>query len=284
VARSFFLTAADGDKSYTFDRIMRGKGLHIKALCLSIIGGIQPGVLADYVRSATNGGAGADGLMQRFSLIVYPDISAGWVEVDRKPDYNALDHVSQLVERLDNLNPAEIGAEIDAHGGLPFLHFDDAAQELFSEWRTTLECRVRSGEEHPAMVSHLSKYRKLIPSLALINHLCDGGVGPVGEHSLLRSIAMGEYLESHAQRIYSFSTRNNVEAAKTLITRIAKGKLSQPFTLRDVYRPGWTGLETQVKAQTAIELLLEYRHVYSIVIETGGRPTTHYFKNDGVKS
>jgi putative DNA primase/helicase len=95
---------------------------------------------------------------------------------------------------------------------------------------------------------------------------------------------MGEYLESHAQRIYSFSTRNNVEAAKTLITRIAKGKLSQPFTLRDVYRPGWTGLETQSKAQTAIELLLEYRHVYSIVIETGGRPTTHYFKNDGVKS
>lgn len=29
VARSFYLTAADGDKGYTFDRIMRGKGLHI---------------------------------------------------------------------------------------------------------------------------------------------------------------------------------------------------------------------------------------------------------------
>ena len=41
VARSFYLTAADGDKPYTFDRIMRGKGLHIDALCLSIIGGIS---------------------------------------------------------------------------------------------------------------------------------------------------------------------------------------------------------------------------------------------------
>jgi putative DNA primase/helicase len=85
-ARSFYLTAADGDKPYTFDRIMRGKGLHIPALCLSIIGGIQPGVLAEYVRQATGGGAGADGLLQRFSLMVYPDISPDWREVDRYPD------------------------------------------------------------------------------------------------------------------------------------------------------------------------------------------------------
>ena len=66
VARSFYLTAADGDKPYTFDRIMRGRGLHIDALCLSIIGGIQPGVLAEYVRQATGGGAGADGLTPPF--------------------------------------------------------------------------------------------------------------------------------------------------------------------------------------------------------------------------
>ena len=75
VARSFYLTAADGDKSYTFDRVIRGKGLHIEALCLSIIGGTQPGVVAPYVRQAVGGGAGADGLLQRFSLMVYPDIS-----------------------------------------------------------------------------------------------------------------------------------------------------------------------------------------------------------------
>ena len=51
-ARAFYLTAADGNQSYTIDRIMRGTNLHIESACLSIIGGIQPGVLSEYVREA----------------------------------------------------------------------------------------------------------------------------------------------------------------------------------------------------------------------------------------
>lgn len=276
VARSFYLTAADGDKPYTFDRIMRGKGLHIDALCLSIIGGIQPGVLAEYVRQATGGGAGADGLLQRFGLMVYPDISPNWEEVDRYPDSTAREAVNLLAERLDSLNPAEIGAEVDPYGGVPFLRFDDAAQVLFSEWRASLETRLRSGEDHPAIVSHLSKYRKLIPSLALINHLCDTRQGAVGESALLRAIAFSEYLESHAQRIYSYATRPDIDAAKTLLKRLASGKLPDVFKMRDIYRAGWAGLETPHKAQSAIDLLLEYLHLAEKEITTGGRPTTHY--------
>lgn len=276
VARSFYLTAADGDKSYTFDRIMRGKGLHIDAVCLSIIGGIQPGVLAEYVRQATGGGAGADGLLQRFGLMVYPDVSPNWKEVDRYPDSAARVAVNLLAERLDNLNHAEIGAEVDLYGGVPFLHFDDAAQVLFSEWRASLEIRLRSGEEHPAIVSHLSKYRKLIPSLALINHLCDSRRGAVSESALQRAIAFSEYLESHAQRIYSYATRPDIDAAKTLLKRLASGKLPDIFKAREIYLKGWAGLETPVKAQSAIDLLVEYHHLSEEEITTGGRPTTHY--------
>ena len=276
VARSFYLTAADGDKSYTFDRIMRGKGLHIPALCLSIIGGIQPGVLAEYVRQATGGGAGADGLLQRFGLMVYPDILPAWKEVDRYPDSVAWDAVNMLAERLDNLNATEIGAEFDLHGGVPFLRFDDAAQKLFSEWRSELEHRLRSAEEHPAIVSHLSKYRKLVPSLALINHLSDSGHGAVSEGALLRAIAFSEYLESHAQRIYSYATRPDIDAAKTLLKRLASRKLSDVFKARDIYQKGWTGLETPNKAQSAINLLVDYHHLSEEEIDTGGRPTTRY--------
>ncbi|NOT18381.1 MAG: DUF3987 domain-containing protein [Sulfuriferula sp.] len=281
VARSFYLTAADGDKSYTFDRIIRGKGLHIPALCLSVIGGIQPGVLAEYVRQATGGGAGADGLLQRFGLMVYPDISPEWCEVDRYPDSAAKEAVNQLAEKLDTMSPEDIGARIGDYGGVPFLNFDDAAQKLFSEWRVTLEHRLRSGDEHPAIVSHLSKYRKLIPSLALINHLCDTGHGAVGEASLMRAIAFSEYLESHARRIYSYATRPDIDAAKTLLKRLAGGKVDMPFKARDIYIKGWTGLETSHKAQAAIDLLLEYSHLIEREINTGGRPTRVYFQNKG---
>jgi putative DNA primase/helicase len=277
VARSFYLTAADGDKGYTFDRIMRGKGLHIPALCLSIIGGIQPGVLAEYVRQATGGGAGADGLLQRFGLMVYPDVSPDWREVDRYPDSDARLAVSQLVERLDSMNPEDVGAEADPYGGVPFLRFDADAQDLFSEWRKALEHRLRAGDEHPAIVSHLAKYRKLIPSLALINHLCDArDGGAVTEGALLRAIAFSEYLESHARRIYSHATRPDIDAAKALLKRLAGGKLTAPFKTRDVYIKGWTGLETPQKAQAAIDLLREYNHLNEYEVDTGGRPTRMY--------
>jgi putative DNA primase/helicase len=255
---------------------MRGKGLHIPALCLSIIGGIQPGVLAEYVRQATGGGAGADGLLQRFGLMVYPDIAPKCSYVDRYPDSQAREAVNMLTKRLDSLNPAVIGTEADPYGGVPFLRFDEAAQATFSEWIVALDTRLRSGEEHPAIVSHLSKYRKLIPSLALINHLCDTEQGAISESALLRAIAFSEYLESHARRIYSYATRPDIDAAKTLLKRLAAGKLKAEFTMRDIYQKGWAGLENPKKAQSAINFLLEYRHLREEEITTGGRPTTHY--------
>lgn len=275
VARSFYLTAADGDKAYTFDRIMRGT-VNIEALCLSIIGGIQPGKMADYVRQAIGGGAGADGLLQRFGLMVYPDISPDWKEIDRYPDSDVRKAANQLAEQLDNLSIFKIGAETDEFGDVPFLHFDDAAQVLFTEWRAVLETRLRSGEEHPAIVSHLSKYRKLIPSLALINHLCDDGHGAVNEESLIRAIDFSKYLESHAQRIYSYATRPEIDAAKTLLQRLSSGKLCSPFKARDVYLKGWAGLESSGKAQFAIDMLCEYQHLNEEDVTTGGRPTQYY--------
>ncbi len=175
--------------------------------------------------------------------MVYPDINPEWKEVDRYPDKIARDSIRKLVEKLDNLKPVEIGTEDDSYGGIPFLRFDDAAQKVFSKWRGNLEHRLRSGEEHPAFVSHLSKYRKLIPSLALINHLCDVGHGAVSSDALLRAVAFSDYLESHAHRIYSYATRPDIDSAKTLLKRLSSGKLSNPFKARDVYRAGWAGLE-----------------------------------------
>lgn len=279
-ARAFYLTAADGDKGYTFDRIGRGQALHVPALCISIIGGIQPGVLSQYVRDAVGGGAGADGLLQRFGLLVYPDISKKWTEVDRYPDASVKEAMNQLISKLDNLNTLEIGAESDEYTKVPFFHFDDQAQILFSEWRGTLERRLRSGEEHEAFVSHLSKYRKLIPSLALINHLCDKGYGAVDQKSLLRAIAYGEYLESHARRVYSFATRPDINAAKTLLKKLPTAKLDKTFTAREIRRKGWAGLDTPPKVQAAIDMLVDYGHLFETEMVTGGRPTRFYMLNE----
>ncbi|MCE7915751.1 MAG: DUF3987 domain-containing protein, partial [Nitrosomonas sp. PRO4] len=187
-SRAFYLTAADGNQSYTIDRIMRGTNLHIESACLSIIGGIQPGVLSEYVRDALSGGAGADGLLQRFGLMVYPDISTKYEYVDRYPNKAAREAVNTLVRKLYELDVEAI-ATIGDFCKTPYLQFDDSAQEIFIEWLCKLETRLRSGEDHPAIVSHLSKYRKLVPALALINHLCDSTEPKVSESALLRVLA-----------------------------------------------------------------------------------------------
>ena len=37
-ARAFYLQGYDGNQSYTFDRIGRGRNLHIPAVCISMLG------------------------------------------------------------------------------------------------------------------------------------------------------------------------------------------------------------------------------------------------------
>jgi Protein of unknown function (DUF3987) len=52
--RAFYCEAWNGTDAYTYDRIGRGT-LHIRAACLSVLGGIQPGPLERYWRDVFGG-------------------------------------------------------------------------------------------------------------------------------------------------------------------------------------------------------------------------------------
>jgi hypothetical protein len=106
---------------------------------------------------ARPGDAGADGLMQRFQLAVYPDISSTWRDVDRRPGTAAKNRACDVICALDRLEPSAVGAEIESDD-VPFLRFDEEAQERFDEWREDLEHQLRSGVEHPVIVAPLATY------------------------------------------------------------------------------------------------------------------------------
>ena len=91
-----------------------------------------------------------------------------------------------MFQRLSRLEAATVGAEELTPEEVPFLRFDPAAQELFDSWRVALEQRLRAEDEHPVLLSHLAKYRSLMPSLALILYLIDGVDGGVGAPCLAR--------------------------------------------------------------------------------------------------
>lgn len=289
-ARGFYLTGWNGDSPYTFDRITRGMNLHIPAVCLSLLGSTQPGRIAEYIRQAVRGGSGDDGLIQRFGLLVWPDNGGEWCDVDRWPDGDAKREANRVFEYLYRLEPANIGAQQDTDhngetDGLPYLRFDPGALGLFLEWRTDLEARLRGGELHPAMESHLAKYRKLVPGLALILHLASGGAGPVSERATLQALAWAEYLESHARRAYASVVTPEISAAKAIIQRLRKGDLPRTFSSRDVWRPGWAMLSDREQVADALRLLVDLDWLCCKQQETGGRTATVYQANPrGLKS
>lgn len=274
--RAFFLEAWNGTGQYTYDRIGRGT-LHIEAACVSMLGGIQPGPLAQYLRGAVRGGAGDDGLMQRFQLLVYPDPLKTWRNVDRWPDTDARNQAFDVFRRLDALTPETLPARTD--DGPPFLRFDGDAQALFDGWREELMNRLRSGTEHPAMESHLAKYASLLPSIALVCHLADTTTppGPVALESAERAAAWCDLLEVHARRVYDTVTTEAAKAAHAILGKLRSGKLGLTFSTRDVYRPQWTGLTDRQVVEDALATLEDHGWVRRRVVpEFPGRPRTEY--------
>jgi hypothetical protein len=276
--RSFYLEAWNGTGSFDFDRIGRGS-LHIPALCLSILGSIQPGPLSTYIYQATQGEKGDDGLLQRFQLLVWPDPPASWRNVDRWPDVEAKNRAYEVFRRLDTLNPENFGAGGEDEDGIPAVRFTDEAQEVFDRWRDELEDKLRTAELPPALESHLAKYRSLMPSLALIFHLIeyvDGTAegGAVGLRAALQAAAWCEYLESHAARLYASAENPAMEGARALLDRIRKEDVSDGDSTRSVYRRHWAKLSTPEEVSGACTVLEEFGWLRVEVVKTSGRSTT----------
>lgn len=270
--RAFYLEAWNGNGRFTYDRIGRGT-VEIEACCVSVLGGIQPGPLMEYVRGTLAGGAGDDGLLQRLQLIVWPDSPVNWRNVDRQPDRAARRKAWQVFEILNSLTPEACGATQEG-SDIPFLRFDESAQLLFDEWRSRFEKRLRTELEHPAFEAHLAKYRSLIPSIALLIHLADCGCGPVSVAATLAAIAWSEYLEAHARRLYAPAVDPAAAAARELFCRIQRKDIEGPFAARDIYRNGWRLLDRR-GTDEALSLLEELGYLRSENNQpkkAGGRP------------
>jgi putative DNA primase/helicase len=276
--RPFCLEAWNGNSSFTVDRIGRGS-IHVPHCCMSMLGGIQPGRLRSYLVDALADGPSDDGLIQRFQLLVWPDESPAWQYVDRPP------HAEQRVESIFR----EL-LKLDPENPLRF-RFDPDAQELFVRWLTELEAKLRSTELHAALISHLSKYRSLLPSLALLFELADryadgNSVNPslsltVSLEHTRQAAEWCDYLESHARRVYSCITTPQLHAAYELAKKIREKKVGANgfFLCREVYLKGWSSLDSPDAVKQAINVLVDSGWVREASPEpspTGGRPPNRY--------
>lgn len=279
--KAFYLEGWNGTSGFNIDRIARGS-LHIKNLCLSVFGGIQPELLERYLAGISTS-LDNDGRIQRFQVLVYPD-GVAWEWRDRYPVKGAREAVRDLFDRLAHFDPVQDGAApADDFVKLPHFHFDDEAQEIFVAWCTELHTVHIATEHNPLMRQHFGKFEKLFCSIALILHVSENGIGPVLGASALRAAAWCEYLAGHARRVYGLVEASKVNTARMVGRRIADGKLLDGFTLRDVVRKQWTGVTTSLQAEGALATLEEHGWIQGEETDNPtGRPTTRYYVNPRV--
>lgn len=272
--RQFYLEAWNGTGDYSSDRIGRGS-LFVPNLCLSLLGGIQPDKLAHYLRQTLHGEN--DGMTQRISLLTWPD-PRPFVFVDEAPDVQAQADAAELLRRLDTLDPVQLGATLAAGDTIPVFHFDAAGQAEFVGWLTAWQQALDAGDDAPALVQHLAKYRKLYPALALLFHLIavasgEAEPGPVSQAAAALAGQWCRYFAAHARRLYAYGLTGS--SAATLGEHLRAGRLPTPFTLRDVQRKGWQGLSDRAAVQAALDELSEAGWLREVAAQPGadtGRP------------
>lgn len=280
-ARGFYLEAWNGTGSYKFDRISRNCKL-INPCCISMIGGTQPAKIQPFVKDAVFGGSGDDGLLQRFSLAVWPDQSKTWIRCNDYPLKADKDNVLAIFDYIDEFDPFNIGAV--QNGGLPYLEFSNEAQEIFDDYRNKLENELRSNSFHHAIEAHFGKYRKLVPALALIFSMVMKERGAVSKEALELALKWETYLKTHALRLYSAATMPEKDAALALFNRIRCGSLKDAFTIKEVQTKNWTGLNDNSIIKAGVQVLLDHEIIIEAIKEQSiGRPSDKYLINPRFK-
>lgn len=266
--RAFYLEAFNGKDEYIYDRIGRGT-VRIENCMISVLGGIQPSKIKPVVREAANG-VTDDGLIQRIQLAVWPDPIQDWSWLDIPVNQHAKMRYLDVFKRLHNL-PSEPQPNI--------WHFSESAQKLFIEWMKEIQAEARSGQLPQIMESHLLKMPKTVSGIALVFALVNGDKDQVSLDSTAMALDWADYLRTHATRLYSSSIYAEIHAAHTILRK--SKELDSPFTSREVYRKGWSGMDKQV-VNEALELLVDHNFLIANDVSTGGRPKMEYIWRNGI--
>ena len=137
-ARSFYLTAWNGNQGYTVDRVERGTD-RIDRAFLCVLGGTQPAVIGQHIHKAKIGKSSDDGLVQRLQLLVFPDMKNKAAEVEREENEQAKRQAFSAIEGLRSIDPSEIGVKPFQSDDRSILNFDEDAQKIFDKFRWFIE-------------------------------------------------------------------------------------------------------------------------------------------------
>lgn len=201
--RSFFLEGwSSGSKS--IDRKL-STPIYIHKLTLSVLGNIQPSMIKPYIYESVKGHK-ADGLLQRFQLLVYAE-DVEIKGIDRTPNTIARQNFDDVIKYVLETEQFD-GADYNEYNKQAFYSYSKEAQEEFTKWYKDIHKEAKA-TDNEALESHLAKYPKLINSLALIFHICELSDGysrnnyDISLENFTKALNLTNVLKSHAIKLYS---------------------------------------------------------------------------------
>ena len=257
--RHMLKTAWSADMAQTQDRIQRGT-IRADRTCISIFGTIQPALLDKLAKAGILDNLMADGFLQRFCLATWSDQPIPFKFIDQPPDAQAQKDFRDLLHQFA-FNPGGHMSSIN-----PFsleFRFDKNAQTTYEGWMGH-NAKIKADHINPGLVQYRNKLDGVVPALSLLFELCErfsdktGNGNLVGRNALKMAIDMAEYCSIHTERIYSRSLDSSMVKAHALLAQIKDGTISSPFTIREVYRAGRSGLSTKQDVIAGVRQLIEY--------------------------
>lgn len=250
--RSFMMSCWSGLEDYSEDRMCRESLLNIP-LALSWIGCIPPASLQRYLCEAMGRSGGADGFMQRFQFVCFPDQKIPYI-LPKAPVSEILENeIQTLMEHLD------AGTTNQIH----LLLFTEEAQSHFDEWLVKHENNARSGGHPVFWESHLGKQAKAVAVLTIILHRLEEVISGIAKDRIslttLKSALQAQaYYLAHARRCYDSVAGGAVSDAEVILSLVKQKRLPRRFKAQDIYHQGLGGLSDSGRVRAALELLQDY--------------------------
>ncbi len=260
--RSFLMSCWSGLEDYSEDRMCRPSQLNIP-LALTWIGCIPPGPLHHYLREAMSKGGGADGFMQRFQFVCYPDHNAQFVLAKEGVPAELEEKIQSLFDQLESQENRD-------------LCFSGEAQASFDTWLVENENNARSGKHPPYWESHLGKQAKVVAVCVIILHrineiLESTQSNEVDLETLNSAFVIQKYYLEHAKRCYESVSGGAVSDAEIILDLLQKKRISNRFKAQDIYHQGLGGLSDSNRVRAALDLLKDFNWLANEKIKTQGR-------------
>lgn len=250
--RSFMMSCWSGLEDYSEDRMCRESSLNIP-LTLTWIGCIPPSPLQRYLCEAMGRSGGADGFMQRFQFVCFPDQKIPFTLPETAVPISLENEIQRAVEQID----------AGATNGHRLLYFCEETQAQFDEWLIKHENDSRSSGHSLYWESHLGKQAKVVAVLTIVLHRLQevlSGIlnDQISLETLKTAIHAQVYYLAHARRCYDSVSGGTVNDAEVVLSLIRQKRLPRRFKAQDIYHQGLGGLSDSGRVRSALELLQDY--------------------------